>query len=312
MSQIQPLNPDKMVLRDYYLTRLRLTGKNFMVFLYKLSRNPSAMIGLIILLFFVFLAIFGPLIVPHDPMAINLLDRLKPPYWMEGGSAEYILGTDQLGMDLFSRIIVGTRISLMIGLLTVSISTVIGTVLGLLAGYFRGVLDSVLSRFADLLLSFPWLIFAIFTMAVIGPGFYNLVFALTFKGWVGFFRLVRGDVLSEKTKEYVDAARALGQNNFKIMMREIMPNILNSIIVLGTLRMGFMIIMEASLSFLGLGIQYPEPAWGSMVNIGRDYMLSAWWISTFSGIAILFLVLAVNMLGEGLRDILDPRMRRLE
>lgn len=312
MSYIQPISPDKMALRDYYLTRLRLTGRNFAEFLQKLSRNPSGMIGLIILLIFVILTIAGPSIVPQDPMAISLTERLLPPFWMEGGSTEHLLGTDQLGMDLFSRIIVGTRISLMIGVLTVSISIIIGTVLGLLAGFYRGVLDNILARFADLLLAFPWLIFAIFTMAVIGPGFYNLVFALTFKGWVGFFRLVRGEVLSEKTKEYVDAARALGQSNTKIMMREIMPNILNSIIVLGTLRMGFMIIMEASLSFLGLGIQYPEPAWGSMVNIGRDYMLSAWWISTFSGVAILILVLAINMLGESLRDILDPRLRRIE
>ncbi len=312
MGQIQTVKPEKMLLRDYYLTRLRLAGRNFADFLQKLSRNPSGMAGLIILLFFIALTIAGPSIVPKDPMKISLTERLLPPFWMDGGSTEHLLGTDQLGMDLFSRIVVGTRISLMIGVLTVSISIVIGTVLGLLAGYYRGILDNVLARFADLLLSFPWLIFAIFTMAVIGPGFYNLVFALTFKGWVGFFRLVRGEVLSEKTKEYVDAARALGQSNTKIMLREIMPNILNSIIVLGTLRMGFMIIMEASLSFLGLGIQYPEPAWGSMVNIGRDYMLSAWWISTFSGVAILILVLAINMLGEGLRDILDPRLRRIE
>ncbi len=312
MSQIQPISPDKMSKRDYYLTRLRLTGKNFKEFMGKMSRNPSGMFGLIIFLFFVFLAIAGPYIVPKDPMAISLTDRLLPPFWMEGGSREHLLGTDQLGMDLFSRIIAGTRISLLIGVLTVSISIVIGTVLGLLAGYYRGILDTVLARFADLLLSFPWLIFAIFTMAVIGPGFYNLVFALTFKGWVGFFRLVRGDVMAEKTKEYVDAAKALGQSDLNIMAREIMPNILNSIIVLGTLRMGFMIIMEASLSFLGLGIQYPEPAWGSIVNIGRDHMLSAWWISTFAGVAILVLVLAINMLGESLRDILDPRLRRIE
>ena len=245
-------------------------------------------------------------------MAVSLEEKLLPPFWMEGGSGKYLLGTDQMGMDLFSRIIAGTRISLLIGLLTVTISMVIGTTLGLLAGYYRGALDSFLARFADLLLSFPWLIFAIFTMAIIGPGFGNLVFALTFKGWVGFFRLVRGDVLSEKTKEYVEAARALGQSNFTIIFKEILPNILNSIIVLSTLRMGFMIIMEASLSFLGLGIQYPEPAWGSMVNTGRDYMLSAWWISTFSGLAILILVLGINMLGEGLRDILDPRLKQIE
>ena len=312
MSQPDRVRAEPMELKDYYLTRLRLAGKNTAKFFYKLGRNPSAVIGLLILSFFIFLAVCGPVLVPRDPMEVNLLLRLQPPSWMQGGQPEYLLGTDQLGMDLFSRIVAGTRLSLMIGILTVSISVAIGTVLGLLAGYYRGLLDSILARFADLLLSFPWLIFAIFTMAVIGPGFYNLVFALTFKGWVSFFRLVRGEVLSEKTKEYVDAARALGQSNLKIMMREIMPNILNSIIVLGTLHMGFMIIMEASLSFLGLGIQYPEPAWGSMVNVGRDYMLSAWWISTFPGIAILVLVLAVNMVGEGLRDILDPRLKRIE
>jgi ABC-type dipeptide/oligopeptide/nickel transport system permease subunit len=312
MNPVQPTSPEKMALRDYYLIRLHLSAKNFGDFFAKLVQNPSGIFGLLILVFFVFLSIAGPSLVPHDPMSINLLERLRPPLWMEGGSAEYLLGTDQMGMDLFSRIIVGTRISLMIGVLTVGISIIIGTTLGMLAGFYRGALDNILSRFADLLLSFPWLIFAIFTMAMIGPGFYNLVFALTFKGWVGFYRLVRGEVLSEKTKEYVEAARALGQNNLKIMLREIMPNIMNSIIVFGTLRMGFMIIMEASLSFLGLGIQYPEPAWGSMVNIGRDYMLSAWWISTFSGIAILIMVLAINMFGEALRDILDPRLRRVE
>ena len=311
MNQPQ-VSLEKLDLWVYYRNRLLLTGKNMADFLNKLRRHPAGLTGGIIFLGFVVLALIGPSIVPHDPLRGVLPDRLLPPFWMEGGGTDYILGTDQLGMDLFSRIIAGTRISLLIGVLTVSISIVIGTTLGLLAGYYRGILDSILARFADLLLSFPWLIFAIFTMAVIGPGFGNLVFALTFKGWVGFFRLVRGEVLSEKTKEYVEAARALGQSHFNIMLRELVPNILNSIIVLGTLRMGFMIIMEASLSFLGLGIQYPEPAWGSMVNVGRDYMLNAWWISTFSGLAILILVLSINMFGEGLRDILDPRLRRIE
>ncbi len=311
MSQVQ-VSTDKTVLREYYLLRLRLAGINFLQFINKLRRHPAGMTGLIVLLFFVFIAVADPLIVPHNPKEVHLEDKLLPPAWMEGGKSEYLLGTDQLGMDLFSRIIAGTRISLLIGVLTVGISIMIGTTLGMLSGYYRGTLDNILARFADLLLSFPWLIFAIFTMAVIGPGFGNLVFALTFKGWVGFFRLVRGEVLSEKTKEYVEAARALGQSHFKIMFQEILPNIMNSIIVLGTLRIGFMIIMEASLSFLGLGIQYPEPAWGSMVNVGRNYLLNAWWISTFSGLAILLLVLAINMFGEGLRDILDPRLRRIE
>jgi ABC-type dipeptide/oligopeptide/nickel transport system permease subunit len=302
-------NPD---VKSYHLMRLKLWLDGWREFMRKVKKNPAAVIGGIMVLCFLLLAVIGPAIVPHDPVRDNLVDKFAPPFWMEGGSTKYLLGTDQLGMDIFSRIVAGTRISLVIGLLTVGISLTIGTVLGLVSGFYRGPLDSFISRFADLLLAFPWLIFAIGMMSAIGPGFGNLIFALTFKGWVGFFRLVRGEVLSEKTKEYVEAAQALGQSNINIMLREILPNVLNSIMVLGTLRIGFMIIMEASLSFLGLGIQHPEPAWGSMVNDGRRFILNAWWISTFPGIAILVLVLNINLLGEGLRDILDPRLREIE
>jgi peptide/nickel transport system permease protein len=176
-----------------------------------------------------------------------------------------------------TRIIFGARVSLLVGLLSVGISVAIGTALGALAGYYRGWLDQLLSRFADLLLAFPFLIFAIGMMTFLGPGFTNLIVALTFKGWVEFFRLVRGEMLAEKTKEYVEAAKVVGQRDWAIIASEVLPNIIQSVFVLGTLRMGFMIIMEASLSFLGLGIQPPTPAWGSMVSVGRDYMLTAWW-----------------------------------
>jgi peptide/nickel transport system permease protein len=186
---------------------------------------------------------------------------------------------------------------------------VVGAMLGAVAGYYRGWMDTVLSRFADLLMAFPFLIFAIGVMAFMGPGFVNLILALTFKGWVEFYRLVRGEMLSEKTKEYVEAARALGRSHLAIMGAEILPNILQSVLVLGTLRMGFFIVTEASLSFLGLGIQPPTPAWGSMVAEGRDVMLAAWWVSTLPGLAILLLVLSLNLFGEGLRDILDPRLK---
>ena len=228
---------------------------------------------------------------------------------MERGSITYILGADEIGRDILSRIIYGARVSILVGLVTVAISGFLGTLLGSFAGYFRGRFDAILSRFADLLLSFPYLIFAIFLMSIVGPGFFNLIVILCFKSWVNFFRLSRGEMISEKTKEYVEAAQALGESDVKIIFKEILPNIIHSLLVLATLRVGFFIILEASLSFLGLGIQPPTPAWGSMINSGRAYMLSAWWVSTIPGIALLILVLSINLLGEGLRDILDPRLK---
>ncbi len=289
--------------------RLRLLRRNLLDFLSELRRHPLALLGGIIVLAYVLAAVFAPQITPHDPTMGNLRQRFLPPAWQEGGDTAYLLGTDDQGRDLLTRIIFGARISLMIGLLSVGISVLIGTALGCITGYFRGLIDDIISRFADLLLAFPYLIFAIGVMAFLGPGFGNLITALTFKGWVEFFRLVRGEMMAEKTKEYVEAARAVGQSHRAIMVSEILPNIVQSVFVLGTLRMGYMIIMEASLSFLGLGIQPPTPAWGSMVAAGRDYLFTAWWVSTLPGIAILILVLSINLFGEGLRDILDPRLK---
>ena len=197
----------------------------------------------------------------------------------------------------------------MVGLLSVGVSAGVGVLLGSITGYFRGWLDDWISRFADLLMAFPYLIFAIGVMAFLGPGFTNLILALTFKGWVEFFRLVRGEMMAQKTQEYVEAARVSGEGDSGILVREILPNILQSVFVLSTLRMGYMIIMEASLSFLGLGLPPSIPAWGSMVSAGRDFMLNAWWVSTMPGIAIVILVLAINLFGEGLMDILDPRLK---
>jgi peptide/nickel transport system permease protein len=200
-------------------------------------------------------------------------------------------------------------VSLLVGILTVLISTFIGTTLGAIAGYYRGLFDIAISRLADLLLSFPFLIFTVGAMAMLGPGFWNLILALTFKSWVEFYRLVRGEVLREKTREYVEAAQAAGQKDPGIIIFEILPNIIHSITVLGTLRIGYMIIMEASLSYLGLGIPPEIPAWGSMINSGRNHMFNAYWISTLPGLALVLLVLSINLFGEGLRDILDPRLK---
>jgi len=278
-------------------------------FLKELIQCRTAFLGAIIVLSFILIAIFATFIAPHDPLKANIINRLRPPFWIDGGSITYLLGADEIGRDILSRIIYGSRISILVGLVTVGISGFIGTLLGSFAGYYRGRFDAILSRFADLLLSFPYLIFAIFLMSIVGPGFFNLIVILCFKSWVNFFRLSRGEMISEKTKEYVEAAQALGVSDIKIIFKEILPNIIHSILVLATLRVGYFIILEASLSFLGLGIQPPTPAWGSMINAGRAYMLSSWWVSTIPGIALLILVLSINLLGEGLRDILDPRLK---
>jgi ABC-type dipeptide/oligopeptide/nickel transport system permease subunit len=294
----------------YPLTiRLRIMRRNLLNFLEELLRHPTAVLGGVVIIAYVLAAVFAPHLTAHDPTKGDLNMRLLPPAWQQKGEPTFLLGTDVQGRDLLARIVYGARISLWVGILSVGISVLIGAALGCITGYFRGWIDQVVSRFADLLLAFPFLIFAIGVMAFLGPGFVNLIAALTFKGWVEFFRLVRGEMLSEKTKEYVEAAKVMGLSSFAIILNEIIPNIFHSILVLGTLRMGFMIIMEASLSFLGLGIQPPTPAWGSMVADGRDYLMTSWWVSTLPGMAILILVLSINLFGEGLRDILDPRLK---
>ena len=289
--------------------RIRLLGQGLADFLRELKGHPSALAGGLVVLLYLAAALFAPRLAPHDPEIGDPRASLTPPAWSAGGNPAYPLGTDFQGRDILSRIIFGSRVSLGVGVVTVLISAFVGTALGCVAGYYRGWIDSALSRLADLLLAWPFLIFAIGVMAFLGPGLSNLIAALTFKSWVEFFRLSRGEMLAEKTKEYVDAARVVGQPSLVIIASEILPNILHSILVLATLRMGYMIIMEASLSFLGLGVPPHIPAWGSMVNQGRDFLFVAPWISTLPGLAILLLVLSINLFGEGLRDILDPRLK---
>jgi peptide/nickel transport system permease protein len=299
------------IVRQVYVWRIRLSvwRRNAADFAHELRKHPLALLGGIVILVYVLAAILAPYITVYDPARGNLRLRLDPPAWHPEGDWAYVLGTDAQGRDILTRIVYGARVSLAVGLLSVGISATVGTILGAITGYYRGRLDDLVSRFADLLLAFPYLIFAIGVMAFLGSGFTNLILALIFKGWVEFFRLVRGEMLSEKTQEYVEAARVTGLRHVAIIAREILPNIIQSVFVLGTLRMGNMVIMEASLSFLGLGIPPHIPAWGSMVAAGRDYLLVAWWVSTFPGLAILFLVLSINVFGEGLRDILDPRLK---
>lgn len=272
-------------------------------------KNRLAVVGAAVVLVILLVGLFAPVLAPHDPTAANFFGRLRPPAWQEGGSWDYPLGTDHLGRDILSRLIYGTRVSLAVGAIVIAFSTTLGVLLGLVSGYYGGRVDTVIQRFADILLSFPYLILAIGLMAVMGPGFGNMIAALVYRGWVTPARVVRGEVLSAKEQEYVEAARAVGAGNSHIMWKEILPNTFSSVIVVASLGVASVILMEASLSFLGLGVQPPTPAWGSMVADGREHIFQAWWIATFPGLAILVTVLGVNLMGEGLRDALDPRLR---
>ena len=258
---------------------------------------------------FALLALFAPWIAPHDPTDGDLLRRLQPPGWMDGGEWAYPLGCDALGRDILSRIIYGTRVSILIGVAVIVFATAIGTLAGLAAGYLRGAVDLVIARICDILLGFPYLIFAVGLMAMMGPGLDNIILALAYKEWVLPCRVVRAETMAAREVEYVEAARALGASRRHIMLREILPNVLSPVVVVATLRMAHVIIAEASLSFLGLGVQPPIASWGSMVADGRAFLLDAWWVSTFPGLAILALVLAINVAGQGLRDAFDPRLQ---
>ena len=265
-----------------------------------LAAEPIGLIAGLLVVAFVLGAVLAPLIAPYSPAATDLAARLAPP------SRLHWFGTDALGRDVLSRTIYGARVSIMVGLLTVGISAVAGTALGMLGAYYRGGIDLVGARLVELLQAFPYLIFAIGMMAFLGPGFWNLIWALALKGWIEFYRLARGETLSQANREYVEAARAMGYPSSWILVSEILPNIVNTVAVVATLRLGYFMVLEASLSFLGVGIPPRTPAWGSMINDGRNVLFIAWWVSTIPGLALLLLVLAINLLGERMREVLDP------
>lgn len=279
----------------------------FQLSLRTFAQNRLAVGASVVVLLFLVLAIFAPWIAPHDPYETDLWRRLQPPAWIEGGSWAYPLGCDQLGRDILSRMIYGARISMFIGAAVILVATTFGVLAGLAAGYLRGWTDIAISRVVDILLAFPYLIFAIGLMAMMGPGLQNIILALVYKEWVIPCRVVRGETLAASQIEYVEAARALGASSRHIMLKEILPNILSPVIVVATIRMAHVIILEASLSFLGIGVQPPTASWGSMVSDGRAFILESWWVSTFPGLAILFLVLSINVASQGLRDAFDPR-----
>ncbi len=271
-------------------------------------RSRTATAGALILALLVVLAVFAPQIAPHDPTRQDLRARLAPPVWAEGGSVNHLLGTDQLGRDILSRAIYGTRISLLVGVSVVVLAATLGTFLGLLAGFLGGRVDTVLMRVVDVFLAFPFLLLAIVFMATLGASLGNIILVLAITGWVEYARVVRGQVLAVREFEYIQAARALGARALPIMLKHVLPNVFASVIVIASLQIGTVIISEASLTFLGLGIPPSIPTWGTMLATGREYFALAWWLATFPGLAIVLTVLSVNFLGDWLRDVFDPTL----
>jgi peptide/nickel transport system permease protein len=274
-----------------------------------LTRLP--LVSSFILLAFIVLAIGADVIAPHNPYETSLRARFRPPVWAEGGSWDHPLGTDHLGRDVMSRVIYGARVSLAAGVLTVSLSGMIGAAIGLLSGFYGGRIDAVLMRAADSTLAFPIILFALILAVTIGPSFANVITAIAIVLWARYARVIRGEVLGLKERDFVAQARIAGCSGRRIMVFHLFPNTLNTLIVLLTLQIGYVILVEASLSFLGAGIPPPTPAWGSMVAEGRDYITRAWWVSFFPGVAIMLVVLSLNLLGDWVRDTLDPKLRQV-
>jgi peptide/nickel transport system permease protein len=271
--------------------------------------EPTVLVGGILVLAIVLLAFLAPWISPHDPLTQVLTDRLKPPAWLPGGSMTYLLGTDTNGRDLLSRILWGARTSLEIGLLTVLVGSAIGISAGLLAGYRGGWLDAIVGRLADIQQAIPLLILALAVIAMVGSSILNLVLVLGIGSWLYYYRVVRGEVLAIRERPYIDAARAAGVGGGRILIRHILPNVAGSIIVLVTLEMPQVILFTAGLTFLGLGVPPPTPEWGRLIFDGRDYLQTAWWLTVEPAVVLVLFVLGVNLLGDALRDRIDPIRR---
>ncbi len=272
------------------------------VYLWKHTR--LAMIGSVVILAFLLIVVFAPLIAPYDPFANDMTQRLQPPSW------SHLFGTDQFGRDIFSRVIYGSRIEVWIIFLVSVISGGLGTFLGVVAGYFGGIIDEVIMRITDMFLAFPSLVLAMAFAAALGPSLTNTIIAISVVGWTIFARLARAEAIKVKNQPYIEAIRSVGAGNARIMFLHVLPMCLSPIMVQLTLRMGTIILTAAGLGFLGLGVRPPLPEWGAMVSDGRSYLVGQWWISTFPGIAIALVVLGFNFLGDGVRDIMDPRLRR--
>jgi len=269
----------------------------------RLRRSPIAMAGLFLFACFIVMVIFAPWIAPYDAVEMRIPDRLQPP------SPAHLFGTDDFGRDIFSRVVWGSRLAIRLGVLSVLISAGGGILLGLIAGYYGGQIDNILSRLLEIIMALPDMLFAITIIAILGPSLDNLVVALGFLNWPGFMRMTRGSVLSAMQNEYVEAARAIGVPSRRLMLRHILPNVAAPVIILSASRFGGALLAGSGLSFIGLGVPIPQPEWGAIMATGREYMASAWWITVFPGVMIALVVLGVNLLADGLRDALDPRLK---
>lgn len=276
----------------------------------RFAKAPPALFGIIVLITMAVFAAWPVDWLPHDPYHSVLTNRLLPPRWMEGGHPDYLLGTDPLGRDMLSRMILGARFSLVIVIASALLSLGIGVTAGLVAGYFRGLLDDVVMRLVDIQLAFPLLVLIIAVVAAIGPSLPVLIVVLGIAGWAPYARVVRGVVLSLRERDFVEAAHAIGVADWRILLRHVLPNTSTVIVVYLTFELARLLLLESALSFLGLGVQPPDPSWGSIIADGRQYLLGSWWVSAMPGLLIVLVVLAFNLLGDELRDTLDPLSRR--
>ncbi len=281
---------------------------NRSIFFKLLLKSKTGMIGLIILLMATFVAIFADWIAPYDPVEPHLSHILAPPAWQEGGTSQFILGTDNLGRDMLSRLVYGTRVSLIVGVLSVVVAGAIGLLFGVISGYFGKWIDQVMMRIVDAFLSIPSILFIMVILTVFSPSLWMLIIVIGLTTWVNYARIIRGEVLSLKEREFVKASQTIGTSHWTIIRKNLIPNVMSTFIVISTLSVATTIILEASLSFLGLGIQPPDISWGGMLNDGRDYLATHWWMGTFPGVAITITVLGIIFLGDWLRDVLDPRL----
>ncbi len=275
----------------------------------ELVRNKAALLGLVILVVIATAALLAPYLSPFDPTYQSVTQRLKAPPWRDAEGRLFVLGTDHLGRDILSRLIYGARISLIIGVSAVALAGTLGTLIGLVAGYRGGAIDDLCMRLTDTMLAMPFILLALAVIAVLGPSLRNIIFVLGITSWVSYARVVRAEVLTLRTREFIAAASALGSGGRRIVFRHLLPNVLTPVIVIATLEVARMIILESALSFLGLGVQPPTPTWGGMLADGRAYLSTSWWLATFPGLAIMLTVLGINLLGDWLRDILDPRLQ---